>query len=290
MATTTVKAFDEFLNSKLEPTTTEKSAISGRPTSVSSYLSDVFDSDSDMPLSSTTLIGSGKKGTAIHDVDDVDVLAVFGNSQAVYNKYRSDSRQFLYRTKKALDGYRVDVVGARGQAVRLFYQSGPHADIAPVIPVQGGGYYLPAGDGTWVLTNPNADITWFNGENARLNYHLKPMVRLAKAWNRTHSRHFRSFHLEVMVAHAFVSLGGNYREALQLWFESPHISVAAPSTGEALDAYMPHFSSRRQAAQSVLTSSAKRAANARAAEAIGDHEESIRLWRIVLGDAFPTYG
>ena len=289
MATTVAKAFEEFLEF-LEPTATEKDTIKGRAGSVSGYLSSAFSSTSDMPLADTRLIGSGAKGTAIHVVDDVDVLAAFGNSQAVYNRYRYDSKQFLYRVKAALDGYRVNVVGARGQAVRLFYQSGPWADIAPVLPVEGGGYYLPAGDGSWMLTNPDNDIVWFNQHNAELGYHLKPMVKLVKAWNRAHSSRFGSFHLEVMVATAFSGLGGNYREALKLWFEAPHISVRAPSTSAVLDGYMPYLSPARREALSVLSSSAERAANALAAEASGDHAEAMRIWRIVLGGDFPAYG
>jgi hypothetical protein len=289
MATTTAKAFADFLT-KLEPTSTDQAVISGRSTSVSGYLKSTFDADSDMPLVSTSVIGSGAKGTGIRPVEDVDILAVFGNAQDVYNKYAGDSKQFLYRVKNALDGYRVDVVGARGQAVRLFYTSGPHADIAPVLPVTGGGYYLPAGDGSWVFTNPAQDLTWLNERNAALNHQVKPLVKLAKAWNRTHSRRLRSFHLEVMVASAFTSLGSNHRQALKIWFAYQNITVAAPTGGQALDGYMPYDSTRRNAAINVMSSSAERATNALAAEDRGDHAEAIRLWQIILGSDFPAYG
>lgn len=289
MATTTAKAFSEFLD-LLEPTTSEKITIASRAGSVSGYLKKSFDADSDMPLRSSTVIGSGAKGTGVRPVDDVDVLAVFDNAQAVYDKYRWDSKQFLYRVKNALDGYSVKVVGARGQAVRLFYQSGPYADIAPVLPVSGGGYYLPAGDGTWISTNPQHDADWLAGKNSELGGHVKPMIKLAKAWNREHSSRFRSFHLEVMVASAFTSLGGNYRQAMKLWFEHPNISVSGPWSGKALDDYMWLFSDSRKSAVSVLNSSADRAIKALDAEAAGDHKEAIRLWGVIFGDDFPAYG
>jgi hypothetical protein len=220
----------------------------------------------------------------------VDVLALFGNAQAVFDKYRWDSKKFLYRVKNALDGYRVEVVGARGQAVRLFYKSGPHADIAPVLPVTGGGYYLPAGDGSWISTNPDHHESWLNERNTALGYQVKPMIKLGKAWNRAHSSWFRSFHLEIAVATAFSSIGGNYPKALALWFKNPNISVSDPWTGQALDSYMPFLSTRRQSATSVLSSSAERADSALAAEGSGNHQEAIRLWRIILGSEFPTFG
>ena len=39
-----------------------------------------------------------------------------------------------------------------------------------------------------------------------------------------------------------------------------------------------------------LESARGRAARANAAEASGDHQEAIRLWRIIFGDEFPAYG
>jgi hypothetical protein len=289
MPLTTAKAFDQFA-ATIKPTANQIELCKSRPASVNGYLAGVFDASSDMPLLRSTLIGSAAKDTMIRPVDDVDVLAVFGNAQAVYNRYRWNSQQFLYRVKNALDDYRVEVVGARGQAVRLFYQSPPHADIAPVLPVDSGGYYLPAGDGTWVFTNPDYDQTWLNERHTALNYQLKSMIRLAKAWNQAHSRHFKSFHLEVMVASTFSSLGPNHRDALKIWFGSPHITVNGPATGRPLDDYMPLLTNRRAQASQALQAAHERANRALDAEAQGNHAEAIRLWRIILGDDFPTYG
>lgn len=289
MATTTAKAFTEFLGT-LEPTDTERSQITGRSASVAGYLKSKFGTGSDMPLSSTKLIGSAAKGTSIHPVDDVDVLAVFGNAQAVYDKYSSDTKQFLYRVKNALDGYNVKVVGARGQAVRLFYTAGPYADIAPVLPATGGGYFLPAGDGSWIRTNPEADAKWLSDRRSALGSNLTPMIKLAKAWNRAHSSWFKSFHLEVMVAGAFQTLGSDYRSALKIWFEHPNMYCLGPASGRRLDDYMPAFSTRRTSATNILNASKERAVKALQAEQVGDHRAAIRLWGIILGSGFPTYG
>jgi hypothetical protein len=271
MATTAAKAMQQFLAS-IEPTGMQTNVAKGRKNSVAGYLSGTFSSGSDMPLCRTVLVGSVAQGTALRPIEDVDVVAVFGNAKDLYEKYRYDSKAFLYRVKRALDEYRVEVVGARG------------------LPVEGGGFFLPSGDGRWIQTNPEYDGSWLDERHAALGYHLKNMAKLAKAWNRVHSSWFKSFHLEVMVATAFTSLGSNYRHALSLWFDQPHISVSAPWKGEALDSYMPFLSNRRQSAQAVLRSSAERAAKAVAAEGAGDHAEAIRLWRVVFGDSFPAYG
>lgn len=137
------------------------------------------------------------------------MLAVFSNENGAYDKYRWDSRKFLYRVREALDGYQIETVGARGQAVRLFYQSAPHVDIAPVFSYTGGGYALPAGDGTWITAGPDTHKTWFNKRNEELGHNLKPFVKILKRWNRVHSEHLKSFHLEVVAANFFSQLGSN---------------------------------------------------------------------------------
>lgn len=289
MATTSAKSFEEF-EAKLLLTDTQRDTVKARRSTTHGYLAESFGAKSDMPLRSTKLIGSADRGTIIRPLDDVDVLAVFDNAQAVYDKYRLDSRKFLYRVRDALNSYKVEVVGARGQAVRLFYQSPPHVDVAPVLPVQGGGYYIPAGDGTWLTTNPDRHASWMDERNQALGYHLKPLVRILRRWNREHSKHFKSFHLEVMTATLFTNLGSDRRAALQAFFERPVVDVNDPATGASLATYMPRGSTRRTNAASGLAVAADRALKARAAEARGDHQEAIRLWRIVLGGEFPAYG
>jgi hypothetical protein len=65
---------------------------------------------------------------------------------AAFDNYRNDSRKLLYRVRDALNEYNVKVVGARGQAVRLFYDQPPHVDIVPAVKRDSGGYFIPSGD------------------------------------------------------------------------------------------------------------------------------------------------
>ncbi len=290
MATTTASSFSEFLK-KLSLSSAQQSTVSGRRSTTHDYLVSSFGPDTDMPLLRTTLIGSADRGTIIRPLDDIDVLAVFSNENGAYDKYRSDSTKFLYRVREALSGYRIETVGARGQAVRLFYKENPHVDIAPVFAYTGGGYALPGGSGSWITTDPDKHRSWVNQRNTELNGHLKPLVRILKRWNRLHSSYFQSFHLEVLTASYFTSLGGNYREALKLFFDGAYsyLSVQDPAGhGGALDSYLTW--NNRQNLKSRLENAHARAVSAGAAEVLGDYEEAIRLWRIELGDEFPAYG
>jgi hypothetical protein len=78
---------------------------------------------SDLPFLQGRLIGSASKGTIVRPLDDIDVLATFSNEKNAWNKYCYDSQAFLYRIKRAYNGFVTAQVGARGQAIRVFFKS-----------------------------------------------------------------------------------------------------------------------------------------------------------------------
>jgi len=57
--------------------------------------------------------------------------------------------------------------------------------------------------------DPDQHETYMAERNGTLSYQLKPLVRMLKRWNRVHSERLESFHLEVMTASMFQSLGSN---------------------------------------------------------------------------------
>lgn len=289
MAKTTSQALASFLEDISATEYQRNTFIPGRKASVDVDLSEGFPSSSDMPYSRGMLIGSAQKNTVIRPLDDIDVLAVFSNKNKAWEKYRNDSQAFLYRVRRVYDGFHTQQVGARGQAVRVFYQSGGHVDVAPVFSVADGTFKLPAGDGTWITTDPARANDWFAAKNRELGYHLAPLVRLIKAWNRSHSKRLRSFHIETVAGATFGSLGSNYRDALQKFFDwaPSHLDVVDPGgQGGSLSSYLTWTS--RSDALNALSSASVRAQHALDAESTGDHEEAKRLWRIILGEKFPN--
>jgi hypothetical protein len=263
--------------------------IPNRQASVDKDLHAGFPADSDMPYMHSYLMGSARKGTIIRPIDDIDVLAVFSSANGAWSKYRWNSRDFLYRVREVYDGYKIQQVGARGQAVRVFYETGGHVDVAPVFPSGDGVYVLPSGDGTWINTAPLKATDWFLEKNKERGYHLAPLVRLLKSWNRAHSKHFRSFHLETVAATVFSSLGSNDRDALYKFFKwAPnHLDIYDPGgQGGSLSSYLTWTS--RQSLLTALSAAESRAQLALDAEERGDHAEAKRLWKIILGSEFPT--
>lgn len=219
MATTTADAFNTFKN-KLRLTDAQQDLVKGRRATTAGYLSSSFPSSSDLPISTTKLIGSAGRNTIIRPLDDVDVLAVFANKDEVFEKYRYDSQKVLYRVRDALNKFRVEVVGARGQAVRLFYSDPPDVDIAPVFKRHEGGYFLPDGTGGWLTTDPDAHADWLAERQTDLGANLKPMIRMIKRWNNAHSKYLKGFHVEVMVGTVFTRLGSDSRHASELFFST----------------------------------------------------------------------
>ncbi len=289
MTLTTTQAFSKFLEDITATDNQKTTFIPSRKNSVDKDLGVAFPSTSDMPYWKGILMGSASKGTIIRPLDDIDVLAVFSNVNEAWSKYAYDSKSFIYRVRDAYSGFKTQQVGTRGQAVRVFYKTGGHVDVAPVFHQGNDVYHLPNGTGGWLLTSPPTANTWYAEKNKALGYHLSPVVRLLKAWNRAHSKHFRSFHLETVAAVTFGSLGSNYRDALQKFFEwaPSYLNVSDPGgQGGDLSSYLT-WTGRQNLIQ-ALNTAADRAKKANEAEASGDHAEAKRLWRIILGDEFPT--
>lgn len=289
MSLTTSQAMAQFLTDITTTDYQKTSIIEARKNRVVENLSAAFPKTSDLPFSRAVLMGSAAKNTIVRPLDDIDVLAVFSNENDAWSTYRWDSKSFIYRVRRAYDGLEAAQVGTRGQAVRVFFKSGGHVDIAPVFSYGDDVYGLPDGTGGWLNTAPTVANSWFAARNAELGYNLAPLVRLLKKWNNAHSKRFRSYHLETVAATAFKTLGSNRQSGLASFFEwaPSHLDVLDPGGHSgSLSSYLTWLT-RPDALQSLRTA-AERATKARAAEAAGQHEEAKRLWRIILGPDFPN--
>jgi hypothetical protein len=291
MAWTAASSFDQF-KARLLLTDVQKELVTDRRDTTAGYVRSAFPSSSDLPVDRTKLIGSAQRETIIRPIDDIDLLAVFENKDSIFERYRSDSRAFLYRIRDALNNYSsVRVVGARGQAVRFFYANQPHVDVAPVFKWNNGGYALPNGTGGWLTTDPDQHAAWITQRHSELSYQLKPMIRMIKRWNNVHSKSLKSFHIEVMVGNAFSSMNNDSRDACAKFFQwAPgYIDVYDPAGHSGvLSGYLTW--AQRSRVVSNMQSAQQRAAQAVYAEQRGNDAEAIRLWRIIFGDEFPAYG
>ena len=289
MSLTTAQAFTAFLE-KISPTADQRVEITNKRQKTEEYLRDAFPSSGNLPLKRVILIGSADRGTIIRPVNDIDVMAEFTNKGNVFEQYRSHSDDFLQRISTALNAKTsIKKIGARGQAVRLFYTNGAHVDIAPTFKWKNGGDVLPRGDKSWMRTDPEAQAAWFSQRRTAIGSNLTPLCKLVRRWNAVHSHRFASFHLEIMVASMFKSMSSNYRTAMQSFFEwgPKWVTVSDPAGhSDDLDDYLSRDA--RVAIKSRFAEALDRSKRAIAAEDQGDHGEAKRLWRVELGDEFPA--
>lgn len=290
MAFTVAKSFDDFdANRRL--TDAQKASVRERHDIVEGHLRTAF-AGTNMPLLRTVRIGSASRDTMLRPPEDIDILAVFDDTQ-VWSTYQYDSQAFLYRVRDALKAVSaVRLVGARGQAVRFFYTDAPWVDVAPVCPLWNArGHMLPRGDGTWIRTDPEAQNAFLARRHQELNYKLRRLCRFVKAWNRAHSKRLSGFHIEVLVQAVFGSLGDNRRDALWKFFDwAPNYLHVSDPAGHGGDLAAGLTYTQQQAVLQSFASARDRAARALSYEAVGDHASAIAQWRIILGDAFPPYG
>jgi predicted nucleotidyltransferase len=288
MTLTTAQAFDSFV-ATISLTEAQKTEVANKRTKTEEYLRAAFPTTSNMPLKRVILIGSADRNTLIRPLDDVDVMAEFTNKDRIFETYRYQSGQLLQRIRTALQAHTsIEQIGARGQAVRLFYKNGAHVDIAPVFAYSTGGFLLPSGDGGWITTDPEKQAKWMAGRRAAVGSNLTRVVKLLKRWNRVHSSRFSSYHLEVMIATMFSQVDTNSRKALKFFFEhaSNYLDVSDPAGHSgSLSTYL--TADARARINSRLADANIRAVSALASEAAGNHAEAKRLWKIELGDEFP---
>lgn len=291
MPFTIAQAFDSFVV-KVSPTDDQRADIAAKRNATEKYLREAFPQSSTLPLKRVVLIGSADRGTIIRPVNDVDVLAEFIDKDRIFDRqFRRDSGAFLQRIRSALNAKTtIKKIGARGQAVRLFYVNGAHVDIAPVFKWDSSaGFGLPRGDGGWMTTDPEGQARWFSARCATVGSNLTQMCKIVRCWNGIHSHRFESFHLEVMVASMFSVLGSNHRVAMSKFFEwgPKWIGVSDPvGHSGRLDDYLTQDA--LTAIRSRFAGAVERSKRAIAAEGRGDHTEAKRLWRMELGDEFPA--
>ena len=284
-------AFDEF-STRIQLTANQTSTLNARFNIVKELLEKSFPATDSTPVSGVYLMGSGARSTVIRPFRDLDVFTTFTNKEAVFENFRGDSQKFLYRVRERVgSNTSVIKVGARGQAVRLFYSDNIHVDIAPAFRWSSGGFGLPSGNGTWLTTDPLAQSAWARELNRNSNHLFSRRVRMLKRWNFEHSSHISSWHLEALIHKILPTLTKNSRVDLDNFFRLAidNIGVQDPD-GFGGDLSQTLTREKISLIRDLLITSADRSRKAINAEYEGNARECFRLWRVLLGEEFPSYG
>lgn len=199
MAKSLAEGFDTFI-SWLAPLGTEHNLARSHRNSVESCLKNNFGCYKFFET------GSFGNGTGVRHYSDTDYFAICPNKELWEN-----SATTLRKVKESLQSTFWNTVGieVRTPAVKIPFGQyiSETLEVTPCTfnglvntPVGSRAYYSIADtDGAWMLSSPEAHVSYVDKENIRLKGKLKPLIQLVKAWKFYHNVPINSFYLELRV-------------------------------------------------------------------------------------------
>ena len=241
------------------------------------------------------LTGSYMRNTMIAPLKeaDIDVFIVLDPkhySQDGYTALLDKVRAVLKKSyNEATD------ISRNGQAVTIKF-SDFAMDVIPGFNRQGGGYLIPDSRGKrWIPTNPKKHVTIWTQRNGQHDGKLVPLIKMIKAWNKTHSTLFRSFHLETLILKIFASNTFNtYADGARYFFEQARRQVGTVVSdlagyGDNIGQYL-LAADKLSDVKSRMQSAYERVLEAQTLAAANKNEQAYAKWRMIFSDYFPAYG
>jgi hypothetical protein len=286
---TTIQQGFEVLKQNLEITTLQSATVSMRQQNVRGAVA------KELIVIDDFLTGSYKRSTMIAPLKeaDIDVFVVLDS------KYYESNGQvnLLDKVKRVLKKTYPDTpeISRNGQAVTITF-SDFKVDVVPAFNRTGGGYVIPDSIlKRWISTNPKKHVEIWSDANKAHNGDLVPLIKMIKAYNKTHSALLRSFHLETLVLNILNNVTiSNFPSGVRYVFDKmrTQVSYVVPDPagyGGDLGAYL-DTSSKKADVVSRLESAYQRAVDAESLEKQGKIFDAFTKWRLIFGDYFPSYG
>jgi hypothetical protein len=292
---TTTEAFERF-RQRLELSDTEQKDASKRQTEIRECIREGFDLKTDF------LSGSYRRHTKTKPLKDLDVMFVLGEQE----KWRRDKPpvETLEAFEKCLKKKYADdgQVEINRRSVTVEFEKDYYADdhdgkvlsidAVPAFECDGGNYEIPDKvTGTWIKTNPDKHREQATAKNKELGGRWVPLVKMAKAWNRTNGGTVKpSFLVEVMAEDLVEAPFSTYPDEIRNLFAAMEANIGrtwhdpaglGPPVSDQMTA------DRITEATKALQEAQRKATLARRCEETGRQGEALQIWREVLGDYFP---
>jgi len=242
------------------------------------------------------LTGSYRRDTMIAPLKDADVDVFLVLNAKLFDDPPNGPANVLAKLKHAIDDSYSEATDSsrNGQAVTINF-SDFKVDVVPSFNAQGGGYLIPdPNERKWIHTNPKTHVSLWSQTNSQQDGKFVPFVKMIKAWNRAHSRRFRSFHLETVVREVFRNRKIDiYPDAANYFFQNVHNYINVPDPaglGGNFGGYLSGNLTRLLEINVSVQSAGLKARDAIALNAAGKTQEAISKWQIIFGDYFPSFG
>lgn len=249
----------------------------------------------------TVRIGSHAKGTAVAGRSDLDMLVVLSKDDLLWGGKLIQPGTLLNRVREDLaSAFPQTRVGRAGMAVTISFGRGAYPlDVVPAVyagrhvgsrPL----YFIPAPDGSWIETSPEAHTAGFLAQDKRSGARLKRVVQLVKHWAgaRVQPIPINSFHVELVLASRGVALTpGPYSRHVATAFQELARRAGAAIVDPLRIAHLVPCAAtpaKRAMVADALRHAHTHARAAVAAESAGNTAEAIRQWRIVFNLHFPA--
>ena len=241
------------------------------------------------------LTGSYRRNTMLAPLSgaDIDVFVVLDPKY-----YQSDGQAALLDKVKATlkKTYpKTPKISRNGQAVTITFTDFK-VDVVPGFYREGGGYLIPdSARGEWIATDPKKHVDIWAAANKAHNGDLVPLLKIIKAWNKSHDDVMRSFHLETVALLVLDNVRiDNLWSGARFVFDKARakISVKVPDPAEYSDDVAAHIRTQADIDKvvSALQVAYDRALAAEALERAGKTSQAFEKWALVFGDYFPAYG
>lgn len=288
------EAFKKF-KSRLEITETEQKAASRRQQAIRAQLGGPLDIVSDF------LTGAYARDTKTKPLRDVDIMVVLGTDEAAYRDQHPAA--ILQRVREVLLlNYGAGRVTTDRHCVRVDFGLDAVDDLSgevtsfDVVPAFATGDSFEIPDdvlGSWVSTNPKVHAAKATGANQALSLAWKPLVKMAKQWNRSNGYPIEpSFLIEVLALKLLdAPWGGSYPYEIRQFFASAADRLTegwadpagvGPSVSDVLDG----DADRMTAARTALRNAEAACTEALRLDRAGRTGEALSAWQTLFGSAF----
>ena len=211
---------DEYVNLKKEDVQEYREQANRLRTRLETYIAE----NPDFVIRKMMLSGSLAKGTALKDIDDIDV-AVYVSSKDAPEKITELIDWLAERLRGAFPNFKPEQVSANPSTITVSFQSsGLRVDVVPILydgDKDWKGYLVSKHTGEKILTSIPLHLEFIRKRKEEHDKHYAQIIRLLKFWVKQQKAEnpdfrFKSFMIELVVAH-LVGQGlklDNYPEAL----------------------------------------------------------------------------
>jgi hypothetical protein len=287
---TVTEAFELF-KSELELPDSKQAQASKAQQDIRERLADHLD------VPNSLLTGSYPRHTKIYPLDDIDILLIRNNGRVglVTDGSGVSTATAINEVAAALSKAYGSTATVKKQArsVNILIKGLDFGfDIIPAWLRNPDGYWIPDTDiNQWIPTDPEAHARMMTEANARLQQRLKPVIKMAKHWNRNNYELLRSFHTELICKNIFDTL------------DLPNFPYGVAAFLVNLDKYAgkimmdpvyntcrvdkPLSSDDQKRLAMRISNDAQNAREALQLEHQGSHLAAIEKWKYIFASGFP---